>query len=266
MAFKLLCIGDISARSGRSAVLEILPEVMAEQKPDFVIANTENATHGHAISQSHFKELQAVGVNFATGGNHSFHNRDHIPLLESNPPQALRPANYHNAAPGKGYTIVDAGMKQIAIINLSGQVFMQDNVDSPFDKLEHIINVELAGQYYDFAVLDFHAEATSEKRAMFYFAQRFEKLAVMYGTHTHVQTNDAQISDGGLGYITDLGMCGLHESIIGADVEPILKRFRLQVPVKHTYNSPGSLQFNAVLFTIEGGQTVEIENIAIVKK
>lgn len=266
MQVKIIFIGDISGNSGREAVKQVLPDLIAKHRPDLVIANGENATNGHGISVEHAQDLQKVGVTFFTGGNHSFYNRSHIELLSKADPIAIRPANFPPGVPGLGYKILDTGMQRVAVINLQGRVFMQEHVDCPFRTLERILKEDLAAEHLDAIFIDYHAEATSEKKALFYFCERFDRVSAIVGTHTHVQTNDAQIGQTGIGFITDVGMTGAYRSIIGVEIEPVLKRMLLQTPQKFDRENSGGFQLNAVVLTIEDHICQNIQPINLIIK
>jgi metallophosphoesterase (TIGR00282 family) len=188
--------------------------------------------------------LQA-GADVMTLGNHAFGQRDLYPMLESDK-RIIRPANFPPTAPGMGYTIADACGYRMLCINVCGRVNMDAYAD-PFDTVEKILSRETGK--YDYAILDIHAEATSEKLAI---ARVFDgRIHVMFGTHTHVATADAQILPGGTGYITDVGMCGSHAGILGVATEDILHKFRLKTPVYFT-PAKGQCAIHGVLFEIDG--------------
>ena len=261
MSYKIIFIGDVSGGAGRKAVQHFLPGLIEKHQPDLVIANGGNATHGHGFNRVHHKELTDAGVHFFTGGNHSFYEHEHVSMLNQKDPDVIRPANYPPGAPGRGWKIVETGMRRIAVINLQGRAFMKEEVDCPLRTLSKIMNEELAHEHLDSIFIDFHAETTSEKKAMFYYCEQFERVSAVVGTHTHVQTNDAQVGPTGIGFLTDAGMCGAYRSIIGVAVEPILKRMLTQLPQKHIYNEDGGLQFNGVLFKMEQHDCTEVTPI-----
>lgn len=244
---KILFIGDVVGRPGRNAVKEILPKIKKEFSPDLVIMNGENLSHGKGISESSISEMQKVGVEFFTSGNHIWSKKDIISYLEKPNTNLIRPANYPPGVPGKGYKIFEttAG-KKVLIINLQGLIFMSQNLNSPFQAVDEILNQHQ--EKFNAIFVDFHAEATSEKVAM---REHLDgRVSVLVGTHTHIPTRDAEVTELGTAYITDVGMVGKKNSIIGIDKEDIMQRFLTQMPAKHTITE-GPAVFNAVLITVD---------------
>lgn len=216
---KIFFIGDICGESGRIAVKSLLPNIKSEEKIDLVIANCENATHGMGLNHAHYRELRETGVDFITMGNHTWEKDDIVTVLNNS--DIVRPANFSKKNPGAGFNIIEInGTHRIAVINLIGQVFMQPS-NSPFESVEDIL--EKVKKITNIILVDFHAEATSEKLTMGYFLSG--KVSAVIGTHTHVQTSDEVILDGYTGYITDAGMTGPRDSVLGMDKEVALKRF-----------------------------------------
>jgi len=217
---KLLCLGDVVGAPGREVLQRRLRAYREEQGIDFVVANGENATDGSGITRASFKSLRSAGVDMCTTGDHVYKRADVLKLLEVEPERVLRPLNYPAAAAGRGVTVLPAGQDgvDVAVINLQGRVFM-DPSDDPFKA------VALALREIDapVVVVDFHAEATSEKRAMGWFLDG--KVSVVVGTHTHVPTADEEVLPRGTAYVTDLGMCGPYGSVIGRNTEAVLKSF-----------------------------------------
>ena len=231
-------------------VKRILPELCKEEAPDFVIANAENLTHGNGFTPGHIKEMIDAGVNFFTTGNHVWNNASGVEMLDSPECPVIRPYNYPGKeTPGKGYKIIeDNSGKKLLVINLMGQVFMKHHLRSPFECLDEIFS-EVDYDDLSAVFIDFHAEATSEKMTLAHYVDG--KVSAFVGTHTHVPTADAQILPGGSGYITDAGMVGALDSIIGVKKELIIQKFLTQRPVKHTPQNEGKMVFNAVLFEID---------------
>jgi len=221
---RVIFIGDIFAKPGRKVLRRFLPDIKEAFKPDFVIANGENAAHGAGITEEIADEILSSGVDLITGGNHTFDKRTSWDFLDRNP-FVLRPANFPSGTPGKGYEILERQGLTIAVLNIQGRVDLAP-IDSPFDAALKLID-EISGKTKNI-VLDFHAEATSEKKAMGFFLDG--KVSAVLGTHTHVQTADERILPGGTAYITDVGMCGVENSIIGLDKEIALKRFLTLLP------------------------------------
>lgn len=220
---KVLFIGDIVGRSGRRAVANLLPELANEYSWDLCIANAENAAGGKGITPAIAEELLAYGIDVLTMGNHTWDNKDIFQFIDS-APYLVRPANYPIEVPGQGYTVVEKKGKKIAVLNLSGQVFM-DPMDCPFAKADQLIS---SLSDCDHIFIDFHAEATAEKVG---FARYVDgRAAAVVGTHTHIQTADEQLLPRGTLYITDVGATGAIESVLGMEVEPVLKRLTTKMP------------------------------------
>ncbi len=222
---RILFLGDIVGRPGRAAVFERLRQVRRDLDIDLVVANGENASGGIGITAKAARQLLESGIDVMTGGNHIFRHRDIIPFFEDTE-RLLRPANYPEGAPGAGWRVFrPAGKPPYAVINLLGRMFMEA-VDCPF----HAVDAILAKLPEDVRVrlVDFHAEATSEKKALAYFLDG--RVSAVCGTHTHVQTNDAQILPHGTAAITDAGMTGPVASAIGMDPENIIARYMTAMP------------------------------------
>jgi len=225
---KILCIGDVVGKEGVDYLSTggRLMKLKQEYGADLVIVNGENSAEGNGMTLASADAIYRSGADVITGGNHTFKWREIYDMLDDGG-YAIRPANYPASAPGLGYTIVDVKGYRVLVINLIGTVYMEAMMP-PIDCAKKILSVE-EGKY-DIAVCDFHAEATSEKICL---ARYFDgQISVIFGTHTHVQTADAQILPGGTGYITDLGMCGSHNGILGVRTEDIVKKFTEKIPVK----------------------------------
>lgn len=247
MTIKILFIGDIVGKAGRQATAKVLPELKNKCQPDLIIANGENATHGNAIALKGYNELKAAGVDFFTLGDHSFESKENRALLAENKPDLIRPANYPPDLPGSGFQLLELGTKKILLINLIGRVFMKFNYDCPFRKLTEILQSHQAEKLAAI-IVDFHGEATSEKNA---FARHFDgQLSAIFGTHTHVPTCDQKILPQGTAYVTDVGMVGAVNSVIGVKKEPVIKMFLQQFKNKFEPEDAGTIIFNAVLVEI----------------
>lgn len=244
---KILFIADIVGKLGRRAVEKILPDLKKKLKPDLVIANAENLAHGKGVSKITIEEMMAVGVDWFTNGDHAFSKKTEK-IYESGLP-ILRPANYSTNAPGQGYGLINVHDKQILLINLIGRIFMPLNYDCPFAKLDEILLSNLANKNLSAIIVDMHAEATSEKIALRHYADG--RVSALVGTHTHVITADQMITDKGTAYLTDTGMVGLANGVIGLDKEDIIKTFLTQIKYTHVLPETGSAVFNAVLLTID---------------
>ena len=242
---QILAIGDIVGTRTLEVLREQLWRKREQLHADFVIANGENATDIHGLNTRDARALLECGVDLITLGNHTYNMRDLHDFLENNPESIIRPANYPPRAPGCGYTIRDVNGWRVLCLNVNGTTFM-DPLDSPFGAIEKILDRE-EGRY-DIAVADLHAEATSEKLAL---ARAFDgRLTVMFGTHTHVQTADEQILPHGSGYITDLGMSGPVDGILGTKTEAVLTKMRDHLPAHFTV-AEGEIAICGALFTVD---------------
>lgn len=255
---KILFIGDIFGEAGKKAVLEKVPFFRLQQQVDFVIANGENVTKGKGIKIKEAHELFDCGVDVITTGNHAF-DQDETEAYFRQEPRLIHPANYNSKTPSKGWVIreVHSGIK-IGVLNLAGQVFMSP-ANCPFECSDRILMQEMQGEA-DIVIVDMHADATSEKRAMGWHLDG--RVAAVLGTHMHVQTADEEILPEGTAYITDTGMTGPYRSVIGMSVEPVLKKFRTGVR-QHNHPASEDVRFCAVLLEVaeNSGKTVSIQRI-----
>lgn len=241
---RIMLVGDVVGRTGRRAFRTHTPKLRAEQRIDVVIVNGENAAGGKGYTRKALDELYAGGADVVTSGNHVWDKKEVFSFIEDEP-FLVRPANYPDGTPGQGYCIFPFKAHSIAVINLSGRSFMPP-LDCPFQKMEEILSA-IEGKA-DLVVLDFHAETTSEKLAMGY---AFDGRAdIIVGTHTHVQTADAQILPGGTAYITDLGMVGAHMSILGVRSDLVIKKFRTGMPVRFEM-AEGNAEYAAVIVDVD---------------
>lgn len=257
---KILFIADIVGRPGRNAVNQLLPDLKKEHRFDLVIANCENLSHGKGITEKTIEEMQQAGIDFFTSGNHIWRNRQTWPLLDDKNFPVIRPSNYPPGVPGRGWQIVKTGLlKKILLINLQGRVFMNEQCDCPFRKADEILEVTKHEQP-EVIFLDFHAEATSEKIALRHYLDG--RITAMVGTHTHVATADAQITRNSTAYITDVGMTGLKDSIIGIEKESVIKQFLTQLPQKHEI-SEGPAIFNAVIIETASQKATSIKQLIL---
>ncbi len=245
---KILCIGDIVGRRAIDYLSRHLWRLRSSLGVDFIVANGENASEIHGLSAHDADALLATGIDLITLGNHTYSARDIGDFLDDHPTEVIRPANYPAANPGVGYAIREVNGRRLLCINLMGQAFM-DPLDDPFTAIDRILSRE-AGNY-DLTLLDFHAEATSEKLAMGYHLDG--RAAIVFGTHTHVPTADARILPGGTGYVTDLGMTGPQNGILGTDTAAVLRKLRQHMPARFTV-ADGPIEAQAVLFTVEDGK------------
>ncbi|XDA97553.1 TIGR00282 family metallophosphoesterase [Sulfitobacter sp. LCG007] len=220
---KLLFLGDVMGRAGRSAITAQLPGLRERLKADFVVVNGENATSGVGLSASHAKSLLDAGADCLTLGDHAFDQKDMMQYIETEP-RVIRPLNFAKSAPGKGARLFTAqNGRKVLVTQVLGQVFMKRPFDDPFSALEPVLKAHPLGGLAQAAIVDVHCEATSEKMALGHWCDGRASLVV--GTHTHVPTADAMILPRGTAYQTDAGMCGDFNSVIGMDKEEPLRRF-----------------------------------------
>jgi metallophosphoesterase (TIGR00282 family) len=258
-SLRVLFIGDVVGRPGRLVVREILDSLVDRDRIDLVVANAENAAGGFGITPDAAEELLDAGVHVLTTGNHVWDKKEALVLLEEDR-RIIRPANYPPEVPGKGFvTVRTPGGYPVTIINLSGRVFM-DSVDCPFRKADEILS-ELRPEH-GCVIVDFHAEATSEKRALAHYLDG--RVQALVGTHTHVQTADERILPSGTAYITDIGMTGNEKSsVIGIDPAAARKRFLTQMPVRFNL-AKGEPDLNGVLLGLdpETRKAVSIQRVS----
>ncbi|MDE3078952.1 MAG: TIGR00282 family metallophosphoesterase, partial [Paracoccaceae bacterium] len=219
----ILFLGDVMGRSGRAAVADRLPKLRADLGLDFVVVNGENASSGMGLTAEHARLILNAGADCVTLGDHAFDQKDMLQFIESEP-RILRPLNYAKTAPGKGARLFTAaGGRKVLVTQALGQVFMKRPFDDPFSALDQVLRSHPLGGLAQAIIVDFHAEATSEKMAVGHWCDGRASLVV--GTHTHVPTGDAQILPAGTAYLTDAGMCGDYNSVIGMDKAEPMRRF-----------------------------------------
>lgn len=240
-------MGDVFGRPGRNIIFTKAGEIRAKYRADFLIVNCENASHGAGVTARNAQELLDVGaVDVYTSGNHIWNQKDINNVIQQSD-RLIRPANYPDPCPGKGWTIVRKGAVRIGVVNLAGTVYM-DPLDNPFRAFDAIY--ERIRPSCDVIVVDFHAEATSEKIAFGYHADG--RAGVVFGTHTHVQTNDPRILPGGTGYLTDIGMTGPYDGVIGVNREIILRNFTTFRRGRFE-TAEGATQVNGAVFVLDDG-------------
>jgi len=252
---KILAIGDIIGSPGRTYLKENLAAIKKEYEVDFIIANGENSSGGLGMNLKAATELFDSGVNAITLGNHTWRKKEILKVIDDY--RVIRPINYIEGTPGSGFRIINFNNKKILIINAVGRIYM-DPANNPYNTVRTLVN-ELKDKV-DIIVVDFHAEATSEKKAMGYLLDG--KVNLVFGTHTHVQTADDEILPKGTGYITDVGMVGPKESIIGADKSIIINTFITEIPEKKPVAS-GECMFNGVVIEIDDNtnKTISIKRV-----
>ncbi len=242
---KVLFFGDIVAKIGRRALVEVLPKWLELYKPDAVIGNVENLAHGNGFTRSTLEELQRLGFNGFTSGDHAFSKPEETEMFEDKNFPVCRPANFPESVPGKGYFRIKIGARDLVVINLLGRVFMSDQYDDPFRTIDGILEKFKNDGDVGGVLVDFHAEATSEKVAMGWYLDG--RVSAVVGTHTHVATADAQVLPQGTAYITDVGMTGSRDGVIGIDKDIIIKKFLTQMPSKFNPVEDGRCRVQAVL-------------------
>lgn len=241
---KILAVGDIVGENGLKKAKEIIPNLKKEREIDFIVMNGENSAGGMGITEKIFKEMLTMGVDVVTMGNHTWGKKDIFNFIDH--PNLIRPANYPKGVVGKGYTIKECKGKRIATINLIGRTDMNVLSENPFVMINDILK-EIENKV-DLIIIDFHAEATAEKIAMGYYLDG--KVNIVFGTHTHVQTADAEILEKGTAYITDIGMTGPKKSVIGMDVLASIKRFETTLPEKYKL-AEGPCVLNGCIFEVD---------------
>lgn len=253
----ILYIGDIVGRAGRRSVRKLMDKIVNEQKIDFILANGENAAGGFGLTKDTAEELYEYGIDCLTMGNHAWGNKDIYDFIDKDE-RLIRPLNFNDIVPGRGFNTYQVNGKKITVINLIGQVFMGAN-NSPVEAFDNVY--EKIKDISDYIIVDFHGEATGEKRG---FAELVDgKVTLVVGTHTHVQTNDEQILDKGTGYITDLGFSGAVDSILGMKKEKVLYRLKTKMP-KRLEVATGQVQLAGIYATFNNnGKTTSIKSFNI---
>ncbi len=256
---KILFFGDIVGKIGRKALAQILPRLKKEFKPDLILANGENLAHGSGFTKKTVEEVLALGVDLLTSGNH-FSKKEFKELVTDNDYKILRPANYPPSVPGVGYKILKVKGKKVIIINLIGRVFFRENFDCPFRKFDELKN-SLKLNKNDIIIVDFHSEATSEKVSLGWYLDG--QVSAVLGTHTHVPTCDLRILTEKTAYVSDLGMVGARDGVIGVAKEGPLQGFLQQLPGQFTIPEKGWAVINAVFLAInpKNGKAEKISRV-----
>ena len=235
---RLIFLGDVVGKAGRHAVYDALPRLKARYQPDLTVVNGENASHGFGISSDIFNQLREAGADVVTLGNHAFDNREILISIASET-NLIRPINWPGDCPGRGSALVETGKgRRVLVINAMGRVTMEPQLDDPFAAVAVALAACPLGVACDAVLIDMHAEATSEKMAMGHFVDGRASLVV--GTHTHVPTADHMILPGGTAYLSDAGMCGDFDSVIGMDKQEPLNRFLTKRPVERFRPAEGA--------------------------
>ena len=252
----ILAIGDIVGNSGVNKLKLELQNLKNKHNIDFVIVNGENAAEGMGLTIKNFKDIISAGTDCITMGNHTWGKKEIFQIIDE--PQLIRPLNYPEGVCGKGYNIFNCKNKKIAVINAMGRAEINVQTENPFLQVKKVVD-EIKNKV-DIIFLDFHAEATAEKQAMAYFLDG--EITAMFGTHTHVQTADEKILEKGTGYITDIGMTGPKNSVLGMDRDAALKRFLTALPEKYKI-ADGETMLNGCIFKLDDNtnQVIKIERI-----
>ncbi len=271
---KFLIFGDIVGRTGREALQKILPTLKKQYKPNLVIANAENAAHGSGVTPKTLREMQMAGVDFFTNGDHCFDKPEVEKILTETDSPLLRPANMIDQ-PGVGEKMLTLATKKVLVVNLLGRVFIEDNLKkkgedkqrkiklaNPFAVMEEIL-VKYATEKIDAILLDFHTEATSEQIAMGYFLDG--RVSAVWGTHTHVPTADARVLPGGAGFITDIGMTGAKNTVIGVAKENVIERFIKENDAKFEWPETETAMVNALYLEVDP-KTKKTTKIKLIQK
>jgi len=253
---RILFVGDVFSVKGREILARQLKKLRQEKGVQFIVVNGENIAHGHGINEKYYHFLLEQNVNVVTLGNHAFRNHDIFNFIED-ARNLIRPLNFPSGVPGQGFLTVNYNGKKITVFQVMGRIFENIALDCPFQLTEQLLKNVKSDLYF----CDFHGEATSEKAA---FAHHFDgRVHIVVGTHTHVQTNDARILPKGTMFITDLGMTGSLDGIIGVTPQNIIKKFLTGLPARHDPMEEGRSQFNGLFVELDD-QTQKVTNFEVI--
>ena len=255
---RVMILGDVMGRPARRAVRDLVPSLIAKEEIDLVVANAENAAGGMGVDIKSAKELLSAGVQVLTSGNHIWKKKEIYSFLDDQE-SLIRPANFPAGAPGKGWCLWQHNGLRALVINLQGRVFMPNHVDDPFRCVDEILRQHAAQSQV--VIVDMHAEATSEKYAMGWYLDG--RASVVFGTHTHVQTADERILPAGTAYITDVGMCGPFDSVIGMEKETVIRGFITQLPRQFEVAQDNVVLQGAIVDIDDNGRAREIRRLRI---
>ena len=255
---RVMILGDVMGRPARRAVRDLVPSLIAKEEIDLVVANAENAAGGMGVDIKSAKELLSAGVQVLTSGNHIWKKKEIYSFLDEQE-SLIRPANFPAGAPGKGWCLWQHNGLRALVINLQGRVFMPNHVDDPFRCVDEILRQHAAQS--PVVIVDMHAEATSEKYAMGWYLDG--RASVVFGTHTHVQTADERILPAGTAYITDVGMCGPFDSVIGMEKESVIRGFITQLPRQFEVAQDNVVLQGAIVDIDDNGRAREIRRLRI---
>ncbi len=252
---KILFIGDIVAKPGRKAVERVLPSLKSSDNIGLVFANCENLAHGRGITEDKIKEMQDVGIDYFTAGDHLFWQKDAYDVIDKLP--IIRPANYPEDTPGKGYAVIDLGAKgAVLLINVMGRTFLNERIDDPFRAVDKILEETVENKFLAILV-DFHAQATSEKMAMGFYLDG--RVTAVVGTHTHIPTCDQFVLPKGTMYVSDIGMTGNIDSVLGVKKEIIIKQYLSGMNQKFEWEEEGRSAFRSVLIDTEKKEIIRVD-------
>ncbi|GAA5415177.1 2',3'-cyclic-nucleotide 2'-phosphodiesterase [Paraliobacillus ryukyuensis] len=256
---KILFVGDVVGSPGRNQLETYLPKLKQKYQPQLTIVNGENAASGKGITEKIYKQFLSWGADVITMGNHTWDKKEIFEFIDE-AQNMIRPANFPEGTPGKGLQYINCNGIKVAVINLQGRTFLPA-IDDPFRKIDELI--EQAKKETSVIFVDFHAEATSEKQALAWYVDG--RVSAVVGTHTHTQTADERILDGGTAYITDVGMTGPYDGILGTDRQAVIKKFLTSLPVRFEVTKEGKTQLNAVVVEIndQSGKAKTIQRILI---
>lgn len=259
---KILYIGDVTGKMGRAAMTRFLPDVVSKHQPDLVIAQSENTTHGKGITTAHLNELQKLGVDVFTGGNHSLH----IPATYQDETLPItRPANLVGEIPGRGSLVYKTAFGDVLVVSLQGQIvgFHQAEISNPLEAIDEIL-ASHSHQKLAATIVNFHGDYSSEKVVIGQYLDG--RVSAVIGDHWHVPTADAQVLPGGTAHISDVGMVGALDSSLGVKTDVIVKRWQTNLPSRNEMEETGRLQFNAVLVDVDtaSGHAKSIDQIRII--
>jgi len=259
LSMRFLIFGDIVGRIGRRALAAVLPELRSEYRPDVVLANAENIAHGLGVTAKTLQEVLDAGVTLFTSGNHIWDKSEGVEILRAQNPSVIRPANYPAGAPGVGWKTLSVGGKTVRVVGLLGRVFMKDLVDDPFRTFDAI--VAGAEPRADITVVDFHGETTSERNAFGWYVDG--RCQIAYGTHTHIPTADARILPNGTAFVTDVGMTGARDSVIGVTPATTIPQYTTGIGQRYTWPEQGIAWVNAIIVDVDAttGRATHIERM-----
>jgi len=256
---RILFVGEIVGKLGRLTVGRVLPNLRQSAKIAVVLGNAENLAHGKGVTTTTLAEVQSYGVDALTSGNHVFWRKEVNEVFEENDPPIIRPANYPEDIPGKGFKILDLGKDgKVLLVNLLGRTFFNEPVFCPFRTVDKILE-DFAGEKFAAIVIDFHAEATSEQVAMGWYLDG--RVTAVVGTHRHVPTADCWVMPQGTAFVTDIGMVGARHSVLGVEPQIIIDKLKDPRPQKFEWVEEGPAVFNSVLIGVKDGKAKSIERV-----